>query len=104
VPLAYCIDASGASVPTDQRGITRPQGAACDIGSVEVVQRLYNVCLLYDSTKPVNSGATLPIKLYLCDGTICLLQASLSKPLALPKRPTRPLERFKDSGNAQSRL
>jgi hypothetical protein len=28
----------------------------------------YNVCLLYDPTKAVNSGATIPIKLQLCDG------------------------------------
>lgn len=29
----------------------------------------YNVCLLYDPTKAVKSGATIPIKLQLCDGT-----------------------------------
>jgi sugar lactone lactonase YvrE len=28
---------------------------------------LYNVCLLYDPTKAVKSGATIPIKLQLCD-------------------------------------
>lgn len=69
VPLSYCSDVFGVPVTTDQRGVSRPQGSVCDIGSVEVVQRLYSICLLYDSTKPVNSGATLPIKLYLCDGS-----------------------------------
>jgi hypothetical protein len=47
VPLADCTDTSGASVATDQRGIGRPQGAACDIGSVELVP---------DSTPPVISA------------------------------------------------
>jgi hypothetical protein len=36
VPLAVCTDANNAPIATDQGGITRPQGAACDIGSVEV--------------------------------------------------------------------
>ena len=30
---------------------------------------LYNVCLLYDPTKAVKSGSTMPIKLELCDGS-----------------------------------
>ena len=29
----------------------------------------YSVCLLYDSTKAVHSGATIPIKLQLCDSS-----------------------------------
>lgn len=36
VPLADCTDANGVPVPTDQRGVARPQGTACDIGSVEL--------------------------------------------------------------------
>lgn len=27
----------------------------------------YNVCMLYDATKSVKSGATYPVKVYLCD-------------------------------------
>jgi hypothetical protein len=30
---------------------------------------LYKVCLLYDPTKAVNSGSTIPIKVALCDGS-----------------------------------
>jgi len=30
---------------------------------------LYSVCPLYDATKPVKSGATLPLKIQLCNGT-----------------------------------
>jgi CSLREA domain-containing protein len=35
VSLADCTDATGARIATDQRGVARPQLAACDIGSVE---------------------------------------------------------------------
>ena len=35
--------------------------------TAQVTAALYNICLLYDPTKPVNSGATIPIKLQLCD-------------------------------------
>ena len=45
----------------------RPQGAACDAGAVEVEQVLYSICLLYDADKATKSGATHPIKFYLCD-------------------------------------
>ncbi len=37
VPIANCTDTAGNPIATDQRGITRPQGSACDIGSVELV-------------------------------------------------------------------
>jgi hypothetical protein len=68
VPLANCSDVFGVPVITDQRGISRPQGAACDIGSVELVQGpKYHTCLLYDTNKAVKIGATDPVKLQLCD-------------------------------------
>lgn len=34
-PLLDMIPPASCSEPTDQRGITRPQGPACDIGAVE---------------------------------------------------------------------
>lgn len=37
VPLASCQADGAAGITTDQRGVTRPQGAGCDIGAVEVV-------------------------------------------------------------------
>jgi hypothetical protein len=37
IPQAACIDAGGAPLTTDQRGIARPQGPMCDVGAVEVV-------------------------------------------------------------------
>jgi sugar lactone lactonase YvrE len=45
IPLSACTDLSGNFVSTDQRGITRPQGSACDIGAFELVQvPTANVC------------------------------------------------------------
>jgi hypothetical protein len=68
VPLPFCNDAQGSPLTVDQRGTVRPQGTACDTGSVEAHPvATYNVCLLYDPTKAVRSGATIPVKLQLCD-------------------------------------
>jgi len=36
IPTDECVDAGGAPLTTDQRGVTRPQGSACDAGSVEM--------------------------------------------------------------------
>jgi CSLREA domain-containing protein len=41
VPLADCTAASGAPFATDQRGVARPQDAACDIGSVEAKPQVW---------------------------------------------------------------
>lgn len=38
IPVASCTDTSGNLVKTDQRGITRPQGSACDVGAFELVE------------------------------------------------------------------
>ncbi|MCU0783282.1 MAG: right-handed parallel beta-helix repeat-containing protein [Verrucomicrobia bacterium] len=35
VDAGACLDVDGNLLPTDQRGLPRPQGAACDIGAVE---------------------------------------------------------------------
>lgn len=70
IPLSYCTDTNGNPIATDQRGITRPQGSACDMGAFELMpSALYGVCLLYDPTKAVHSGASIPVKLQLCDGS-----------------------------------
>jgi hypothetical protein len=50
VPTANCLDASGASLTADQRGISRPQGAACDAGAFEVAV----------PTTHVDPGVTVP--------------------------------------------
>ncbi len=35
VPASACTDLKGNPISTDQRGVSRPQGSACDIGAVE---------------------------------------------------------------------
>ena len=36
IPVADCVDTSGNPVTADQRGVSRPQGPACDIGAYEL--------------------------------------------------------------------
>jgi len=36
IPAADCLDADGEPLTTDQRGVERPQGDTCDVGSVEM--------------------------------------------------------------------
>lgn len=38
IPVADCTDTAGNPVTVDQRGISRPQGPACDIGAYELVE------------------------------------------------------------------
>jgi hypothetical protein len=37
IPVDQCTQGEGFPLDTDQRGVTRPQGAACDIGAFELV-------------------------------------------------------------------
>lgn len=37
IPLADCTNTAGIPITTDQRGVFRPQGPRCDIGSYEIV-------------------------------------------------------------------
>ena len=39
IPVADCTDLDGHPVATDQRGVARPRGAGCDIGSFELRYR-----------------------------------------------------------------
>ena len=36
IPAVECVDADGEPLTTDQRGVERPQGDACDVGAVEM--------------------------------------------------------------------
>jgi hypothetical protein len=47
-----------------------------DFSATLIVQPSYQVCLLYDPAKAVKRGATIPIKLQLCDGNGNDLSAS----------------------------
>jgi len=44
------------------------RGSAGKIGKVSLAPR-YKLCLLYDPTKAVESGSTVPVKLQLCDAS-----------------------------------
>ena len=45
VPASACTDTAGNYITTDQRGVSRPQGANCDIGAYELTQvPTANVC------------------------------------------------------------
>ena len=49
IPLIYCTDVNGNPVTTDERGVSRPQGSACDIGAFEYV------------APRVTTGITVPV-------------------------------------------
>lgn len=55
----------GAFVPAGSGGLSVPGNFIFRASSTPH----YSVCLLYDSTKAVHSGSTLPVKLELCDGS-----------------------------------
>lgn len=38
IPVSACTDMAGSRITTDQRGVSRPQGPACDIGAYELMQ------------------------------------------------------------------
>src|SRR5262249_19762650 len=92
----YFYDSSNASPITIGRGIGGGPFVTAQ------AQPLYTLCLLYDSTRPVKSGATLPVKLQLCDA----VGNNLSSPnitlhaTALTQTSTTTTGSVQDSGNA----
>ncbi|HXP85894.1 MAG TPA: choice-of-anchor Q domain-containing protein [Bryobacteraceae bacterium] len=46
IPVSACTDFAGNPVKTDQRGVPRPQGRACDIGAFELVPTGVGIPLL----------------------------------------------------------
>ena len=75
-PVNYCTAVDGVTpIASDQRGVPRPQGSACDIGAFEYSAG-YNICLLYEPTHAVNSGSAIPIKIQLCDSNRTDLSSS----------------------------
>jgi Bacterial Ig-like domain (group 3) len=70
-PTNYCTDIDGNVLQTDQRGTTRPQGAACDIGAVERMPGISTVVTLASSANPstVNQSLTLTATVAPSSGT-----------------------------------
>jgi hypothetical protein len=64
IPVGDCTDGDGNSVATDQRGVTRPQGSACDIGAFELVHNQAPVANAGpDQTAACSSPAGTPVTL-----------------------------------------
>ena len=57
-PINYCTDSNGNPVTTDQRGVTRPQGTACDIGAFELIQTLQSEAWGYNNDGELGNGMT----------------------------------------------
>jgi hypothetical protein len=57
-PTNDCMDSTGNPITTDQRGVARPQGAACDIGAYEL-DRVLTLPTLVSSTNPSVAGAAV---------------------------------------------
>jgi hypothetical protein len=49
IPVSACTDVGGNTIATDQRGISRPQGTACDIGAFELASNTITVTNTNDS-------------------------------------------------------
>lgn len=59
IPPTDCTDDGGNPVTTDQRGVTRPQGTACDIGAFEFEEPLAaEAAASFDSHQDLLDGAT----------------------------------------------
>jgi len=43
IPVFQCTDINGTPITTDQRGVPRPQGPACDIGAFEFFQSRFGI-------------------------------------------------------------
>jgi hypothetical protein len=60
IPVADCTDTNDKPVKTDQRGIKRPQGSACDTGAFELVQTIpfasFKALLAIQTSQPSGFG------------------------------------------------
>jgi len=78
IPVEDCTTVAGMTVTTDQRGVPRPQGAACDIGAYELGGEQWTFCApegglcAFTGTTEVRYGANgVYVYLTLTDGTAC---------------------------------
>ncbi|MGA2114953.1 MAG: NHL repeat-containing protein, partial [Bryobacteraceae bacterium] len=69
IPVNECTDAVGNPVPTDQRGITRPQGSGCDIGAYELAQPAPTANVCFGAHTPAPCSDTFTLDYYIPSGT-----------------------------------
>jgi len=75
IPAKSCTDAMGNAVTADQRGVTRPQGASCDIGAFELTQGAGFV--LTTAANPSKEGKVSPASgMSYPPGTVVALKAT----------------------------
>ncbi len=75
-PTNYCTDAFGDPITTDQRGVPRPQGPACDMGAYEFFPSLFTVATA-DVFFVINSVQSLSLRPGTQTSLIAPLQAAL---------------------------
>jgi len=69
IPVNECTDALGNPVLTDQRGVTRPQGAGCDIGAYELAQPAPAANVCFGQHTPAPCSDTFTLDYYIPSGT-----------------------------------
>jgi hypothetical protein len=86
IPVEECLDSEDMPLLTDQRGVQRPQGSACDIGAVEYV--------------PEPTAIALQITALICIGLVALGRRGVLPP---PLTAGPPVCRGADVGVRRSR-
>ena len=113
LPLAGspALDAAGAACPaSDQRGVSRPQGAACDIGSVEVEVTIVGIDVRPGSdTNPISLrvGGTVPVAVLSSatfDASLVEVSSVLLEGVAVATRPNGAYMASLEDVNADGRL
>jgi CSLREA domain-containing protein len=74
IPVGSCTDHQGMPITTDQRGVLRPQGAACDMGAYEVQVTTH----VFTVTKTADTADGS------CDATDCSLREAIIAANAMP--------------------
>jgi hypothetical protein len=76
-PTNFCTDANGNPVQTDQRGVPRPQGPACEIGAFEFFQSHFQIEAV-QTFLIIDAVQSLPIPPGVRQGLIAPLQGAVN--------------------------
>jgi hypothetical protein len=76
IPVSSCTDVSGNAVTTDQRGVPRPQGPACDIGAFEFFASSFQIEAV-ETFLIIDSVQSLPLPPGTQQGLIAPLRAAV---------------------------